>query len=127
MNKVLKEVLFWTWCLPQTLLGFILKLIYKGKKRGNVYIYENKNGSISLGKYVLLCEEHSKDNYVIAHELGHQKQSFILGWFYLLVIGLPSLIWANCFEKYRSKHNKSYYDFYTEKWANKLVSEVKYE
>lgn len=48
MNKVLKEVLFWTWCLPQTLLGFILKLIYKGKKRGNVYIYENKNGSISL-------------------------------------------------------------------------------
>jgi hypothetical protein len=56
----------------------------------------------------------------IAHEYGHTIQSHKLGLVYLLVIGLPSLIWAGCFEKYRKKHGVSYYSFYTEKWADKL-------
>ena len=56
----------------------------------------------------------------LMHEYGHTIQSQKLGPVYLLVIGLPSLIWAGCFEKYRIKHKKSYYGFYTEKWADKL-------
>ena len=55
------------------------------------------------------------------HEYGHSIQSKILGPLYLLVIGLPSIIWAGLFEKYRNKHKISYYSFFTEKWANKLV------
>ena len=123
-KHIIFNILFWTWCFPQTLLGFILKLIYKGKpftfNNKKVYIWTNTSGSISLGKYVLLHKYHYDMDDVIKHELGHQKQSFILGWLYLPIIGLPSLIWANCFEEYRLKHNVSYDAFYTEKWANKL-------
>ena len=60
------------------------------------------------------------DEEVVKHEQGHTKQSYILGWLYLLVIGLPSLIWANCFGKFRRKYGISYYAFYTEKTANIL-------
>ena len=120
--KWLKNIIFWTWCLPQTLVGLIVKLIFKGKKIDNIYYsYNSKLGSISLGKYILLCDSHVKDERVKKHEYGHQIQSFILGPLYLLVIALPSLIWAGCFDWYRKKYKVSYYWFYTEKWANKLV------
>ena len=117
----MKNVLFWTWCFPQTLIGLIVKLIFKGKKLDNTYYqFNSKLGSISLGKYILLCDEHVPNESVRKHEYGHQVQSFILGWLYLPIIAIPSLIWAGCFKKYRLKNNISYYSFYTEKWANRL-------
>lgn len=129
MKEILLELIWWTWCLPQTLLGFILNLIFKGEEktityRMKKYTYYNttlKPGSISLGKYILLCDSHHDDIDTIQHEHGHQIQSLILGPLYLLVISLPSLIWCGCFEKYREKHYKSYYDFYTERWADNLA------
>lgn len=128
MKEVLLEIVWWTWCLPQTLLGFILNLIFKGEEktityRMKKYTYYNttlKPGSISLGKYALLCDFHHDDIDTITHEHGHQIQSLILGPLYLLVISLPSLIWAGCFANYRAKHDVSYYKFYTEKWAENL-------
>lgn len=129
MKEILLEIVWWTWCLPQTLIGFILNLIFKGDEKTVVnkmkkYIYYNTTltpGSISLGKYILLCDSHHDDIDTIEHEHGHQVQSLILGPLYLLVIGLPSLIWCGCFEKYREKHNISYYSFYTESWAENLA------
>ena len=122
--KILINILLWTWCLPQTLIGFFVKLYTKKEflcEGNGAKFYEAnlKGGSISLGKYILLCDSHSKDKYMINHEYGHYKQNLLLGPLYLLVIGLPSFIWCNFFGKYRSKNNVSYYNFYTEKWANK--------
>ena len=117
----MKKLLTWIWCFPQMLAGAIFKKISKAEKVDDYYVIDNKyGGSVSLGEYVFLCEAHAGDERVLKHERGHTKQSYILGWLYLIVIGLPSLIWCGCFNKYRVKHNKSYYDFYTEKWANKL-------
>ena len=132
MKEVLLELIWWTWCLPQTLLGFILKLIFKGEEKTRMYCmkrytYYNTTltlGSVSLGKYILLCDGHHDDIDTIIHEHGHRIQSLILGPLYLLIISLPSLIWAGCFDNFRSKHKKSYKSFYTEKWAEKL-SEAK--
>lgn len=129
MKEVLLELIWWTWCLPQTLLGFILKLIFKGEEKTRMYCmkkytYYNTTltpGSISLGKYILLRKDHHNNIDVVEHEHGHQIQSLILGPLYLLVISLPSLIWSGCFKKYRVKHNISYYTFYTEKWADNLA------
>lgn len=128
MKKILFEFLNWTWCLPQTLLGLILKLIFRGKKRIYIsgdgdyvyYSYNCNSGSISLGKYVLLCPVHKMCLEVIKHELGHQKQSYILGPLYLIIVGLPSLIWAKFYGKFKYKLKGTYYSFYTEKWANRL-------
>ena len=44
----------------------------------------------------------------------------MLGPIYLIVIVIPSCLWAWLGEKYREKNDVSYYAFYTEKWANKL-------
>lgn len=118
--KIIKLIATWLWCFPQQLTGLIWKAITKARKVGNHYEYDRKGGSVSLGTYVFLNSCHWNDTETLKHEQGHTKQSYILGWLYLLVIGLPSIIWCNCFEEYRKKHNVSYYDFYTEKWANKL-------
>lgn len=143
MKQILFNIFLWTWCFPQQLLGFILsrkkgvKLeFYKYNKNllrvCKVYVYPSKNGSVSLGNYLLIQKELFTEKEFITgeeldrlfetinHEYGHFKQSLILGWLYLLVIGLPSLIWCNCFDLYRFKNDIDYYSFWTEKWANKL-------
>lgn len=111
------------WTLPQQLIGFIGFLIfrkgYKDKHRGAFVIeVPNKNGSISLGNFIFVSN--ADDETTTRHEYGHTRQSYRLGWLYLIVIGIPSIVWAGCFKKYRQEHNVSYYEFYTERWADKL-------
>ena len=54
------------------------------------------------------------------HEYGHCRQSEYLGWLYLIVIGIPSLIWCLCYNAEKRGGLKDYYKFYTEAWADKL-------
>ena len=118
---MIKNVFIWIWCFPQMLAGFVLQKLTRAKRVEDHYEFNIKSGSVSLGKYVFLCPAHWNDTETLNHELGHTKQSLYLGWLYLFVIGIPSLIWCSCFEGYRKKHNLSYYDFYTEKWADRLA------
>ena len=59
------------------------------------------------------------------HEQGHQKQSRYLGWFYLIIIGLPSLL-GNIYDRVAHKDWSSkdsikwYYNQPWEKWADHL-------
>lgn len=65
----------------------------------------------------------SSSTYVqktIHHEYGHTRQSLYLGWLYLLIIGLPSITWAWLHSSFKCFSTVSYYDFYTEKWADWL-------
>jgi hypothetical protein len=117
-----KNFLRTIWELPQYALGYIIAKVttmgYCNRwEDALVYQWEFNNG-LSLGRYIFVPFD--ADSKYIKHEYGHSIQSKYLGWFYLLVIGLPSLIWCGCFDKYRAKHGISYYDFYTEKWADKL-------
>lgn len=117
----MKNFILWIWCFPQMLVGFIVKHITKAECKGDYYEFSIKCGSVSLGEYIFLCPAHYGDKTVLKHENGHKVQSRILGWLYLPVVGLPSLIWAGCFDWYRVRHKISYYSFYTEKWADKLA------
>ena len=120
------------WQLPQNIVGAIIKKVLKAPpiktitvNNQTVTIYAWKyTSAVSLGQYIFMHEYCAKTNrdHTIEHESGHSIQSMYLGWLYLLVIGLPSFIWANCFKDYRKKHNKSYYSFYTERWADKLAN-----
>ena len=124
-----KHLIQATWQLPQNIAGIIAKKIFKATpyttyKDANVYSWSLKSG-VSLGSHIFVPfkTEDSASDYVqryIKHEYGHTVQSKYLGWLYLLVIGLPSFVWAGCFKGYREKTGKSYYWFYTEKWADKL-------
>lgn len=122
----MKKIVFWllnlTWCLPQNIIGFILFLFNLRKSRktynGRIIVRWWYGGSVSLGAFIFVS---SYDKDLVRHEYGHTIQSLFLGVLYLFIIGIPSIIWAGCFEKYRTKNNISYYSFYTESWANKLV------
>ena len=117
------------WQLPQNFIGFLIKVIgrtplYTTYKEAKVYTWKLKSG-VSLGQYIFLPfkEESPKGSYVqkrINHEYGHYIQSQRLGWLYLFVITLPSIIWGGCFGWYRRKTGTSYYWFFTEKSADRL-------
>lgn len=125
MKSFLKDILQWTWGILQTFVGFILFLITVISGFGKVLRYENgvvytfwgsNQGSISLGMFVFVTNDEPE---LIAHETGHTVQSLILGPLYLLIIGLPSILWAGfIFDRVKTK---TYYEFYTESWANKIA------
>ena len=132
--KALYNILLYIWQLPQNILGLILILIYKPYIKltldnGNlVYFTKNLIGGISLGKYSIIGGILKDIEYInplsitaIRHEsLGHGTQSKMLGPFYLIIIGLPSIIWAFIYGRYIPRTKNGYYKFYTEKWADKL-------
>ena len=117
----------WVWCFPQMLIGLLVKAFTKAKRQGDHYRYGLNIGSVSLGEYIFLCPSQWSNEEILKHEKGHTAQSRILGWLYLPVVGIPSVVWKACFKKYRKKHNVSYYAFYTESWADKLGGVVRKE
>ena len=112
----MKRYITYLWQLPQHLLALLLRLIYKGNdSEYNDCIVRKSvrmHGGISLGKYIIVNQWFKEIN--IKHEYGHSVQSRYLGWLYLIVIGLPSLLWAMFYK------GNNYYSFFTEKWADKL-------
>lgn len=111
-----------TWGGLQSIIGGFLFLLNITKPHffynGAVVTRWKMKGSVSLGEFIFLSEK--ADDTILAHEYGHTVQSLMLGPFYLLVIGLPSIVWAGFppFVSFRKKKNYSYYRFYTERWAN---------
>lgn len=125
--KALISFLMYLHQLPQNLLGFALYLYYQGYEEMRQVGYNDvvvikspkMRGEISLGQYVIVSRDANLET--IYHELGHCKQSQILGWLYLIVIELPSIIWAALYGIQKIRERWSYYDFYTERWANELA------
>lgn len=116
----LLRVILWVWQLPQNLLGLLMKAILRPEcsiefGRAEVFFSERMRGGISLGRYIHLRAGMGLPNN-ICHEYGHSRQSLYLGPLYLVVIGLPSLIHAALYRPEKG----NYYDFYTEKWADRL-------
>lgn len=108
---VVKALILYLWELPQNLLGLLLVAYFQAEKRDGYWFSEGIMGAISLGNYII---SRTESENTIKHEQGHQKQSKMLGWLYLIVIGLPSILWAMFHGK------RDYYTFYTERWADKL-------
>ena len=131
----MRKTLLYIWQLPQNLVGLLLVAIYKPEHmhimgNGNkIYYSAAMHGGISLGKYSIVHTSHyrlsvndSLKRDTVRHEAeGHAQQSRWLGWAYLLVIGLPSVIWAGLYGWLVPPSENGYYKFYTEKWADKLA------
>lgn len=131
MKRFLYILIQWTWGFPQNFIGLLVfifckmtKCVSKNYKNAVATKWNNKYGSVSLGMFLFVTND--KDETLAAHEYGHSIQSLILGPLFLFVIGIPSLCWAAFGDKYRKKHNKTYYEFYTESWANKISGLDKY-
>lgn len=126
----MKEVLIYIWQLPQNLIGLILLLFYKHEKEyhrlnGRTFYYTDEMRSgISLGNYIIMNRDDKEDG--MRHEYGHSIQSRYLGVIYLLVIGLPSILW-NIIDAIIITpivgYERSYWIYYGmpwEAWADKL-------
>ena len=128
MKLFIKIFLQWTWGILQNIAGLAVFLVNAGRPhriyRGNVVTdWKSEDASMGLGMFIFMGRTDSGDEEILAHEYGHTVQSMILGPFYLPVIGLPSLVWANFkpLIKRRRSENISYYSFYPERWANKIA------
>ncbi len=127
-----------TWGILQTLLGGLLFLLHLSSPHrfyhGAVVTEWNAKSSISLGLFIFVTREpyfyeKLKDQYtkedlserLLVHEYGHTIQSLILGPLYVIVMGVPSTLWG--FLPYyanQRKQGRSYFSFFTERWANYL-------
>ena len=118
-----KETLLWIWQLPQNLVGWFVFNMLEAKSspidKGVFLHHKSFFSSVSLGKYIIL-NEYQYNGKTLRHEYGHQKQSQYLGWFYLPVIGLPSVIGNLIFRIEFIRKRLNYYHQPWEKWADKL-------
>lgn len=132
MHKTILVLLSLFWEQPQSLLGALLYLLtrlWKAPSRAyHRHVVTNTSFGVSLGLFVF-----SPDSpYILRHELGHGRQSSILGPLYLLLVGIPSFarsglslarqLWG------RENVNRSedwYYKGYPEAWADRLGNRIK--
>ena len=125
MNKYLKALLM-IWELPQTFLAGMIIIFLRRKitgrehyKNSNIFYIKKFPAGISLGRFIILNDKYEGNKLSIKHEYGHTVQSMYLGWLYLFVIGLPSIIRVLVWRMKRLK-SLDYYKGYPENWANKL-------
>lgn len=119
------EILKYFWQLPQLIAAFIYYWYLKSKDEildtctcqgAIVFIKRKSCGSVTLGSHIFLSPRAT--DTTVRHEWGHTRQSLILGPLYLIVIGIPSIMWAATHRIIAPKTD--YFNFFTEKWANKL-------
>jgi hypothetical protein len=132
--KVVRTGLSLAWEAPQTALGVAVLALEAARGRivnmeveGDRLVVESKGTGISLGHIVFWSPEssrwHDLDKRNRAHELGHTKQSRLLGPLYLPVVGLPSVsraAYALLYREVTGGQWTRYYDGYPEDWADRL-------
>lgn len=140
MRKILKLFIY-LWQLPQMLVGLLICNLIKDKQsfnattktggvyHGKVYFADWFNSAVCLGKYIIV-DKNLKGNVqlckTIKHELGHSVQSILLGWFYFIIVGIPSFV-LNIISRLFKKDEQWYYNKFPENWANKLAEGITVE
>ena len=118
--KWLSNFLLWLWQFPQNCIAFLIYgclgylCYYGGKYNGkNLIITEYILSNFSLGDYIFVLPNSTDKS--LKHELGHSYQSQLLGWLYIPVIAIPSVL-HNLYCRIARKlgYEPDYYSFYTE-------------
>ena len=122
--RLITGILLHIWQFPQCLAGIGVILFYILSKKeirykdGIAVVREFPAGGVSLGEYIIIhhcCD----DEETRMHELGHRRQSRMLGPLYLFIVGIPSVCLCLLAKKSK-KINASYFEHFPENWANKL-------
>lgn len=86
--------------MPQWIVGWPC-LAFKGNDLVNGFMYngaryyvlDEQRGSVTFCKdFIFLSKIAQHSDSTIKHEYGHTIQSKYLGWLYLIIIGLPSIV-----------------------------------
>ena len=117
----MKRLIEYTWQLPQHILALVMIKVLNAKKSGAAYNFESKGlSSFNLGEYIFYNQRKSFSITDYKHEVGHSRQSLILGPLYLIVIGAPSCIGNLLFRNKWIRNRFDYYSLPWESWADKL-------
>lgn len=124
MEKI-KSILKYIWQLPQNIialiyLGYLIaenQILEVEEYKGAKVYTKYSSGSVTLGNYIFISSRAAENT--IKHEYGHTKQSLYLGPLYLIIIGIPSILWAMTHKIIAP--DKPYSCFYTESIADKLA------
>jgi hypothetical protein len=123
--------------LPQNLVGWVLvrecdtyPITWNRPPSIKYYLWDS-DYSISLGKYILVSNKWYPNGILdprmrrlLLHEYGHCRQSLMLGWLYLPVVGLPSMI-MNLLTRRGVLSRDRYYLRWPENWADRLGGVVR--
>lgn len=129
-NKVLTIVVNFflaIWQLPQIIVGFVMLAVFRNRTKytnpnNGITVWNINSGRVfgtacfSTGPIIITCEGVSEDT--LKHETGHSLSSIKLGWFYHIIISIPSI----CFFWYRKIKKKDmdwYYSCWTEAFAER--------
>lgn len=121
----MKRLFFFLWQLPQNIVGFFAIVLLDAYRPSLIYDvdvwvhYKTFFKSASLGKFIIL-NGYRQTEKEIKHEIGHQIQSMSLGWLYIPLIGIPSIIGNLLFKIPAIKKRFKYYNLPWEKSADKL-------
>lgn len=83
----------------------------------DVTFYMYPYNSVSLGDYRFI--RNGSGDLTYRHEMGHSLQSRMLGWAYLLSVGVCSAVLNLIYRTGRIK--RSYYSFWQERWSDRLA------
>lgn len=126
MKIAIVWVLGYTWEILQTIVGLIvwgvnLKRVESVSHMGWAVVVR-LNGimwGVSLGRIIIVSDRSTEKT--VMHELGHSKQSLMLGVLYLFIVGIPSGLRSLKFRrKTKDKKGRGYYEAFPENWADKL-------
>jgi hypothetical protein len=132
---MLRSLAALAWEGPQTLLGAATwaafrargRLVRTTRERGRIVSEITGDGAVSLGLFVFYTR--SDGPFVPVgpenrdHELGHARQSALLGPLYLPIVGVPSTLrvgFAIAHKLVRGRRWGGYYDGFPERWADAL-------
>lgn len=124
----MKKFFIHLWQFPQNLLGVFALNYYRPIRTyqledGTEIYYTTKiNGGLTLGRHVFVAASHYRHDVNVSllrdtvrhNAIGHAKQSRILGWLYLPVLGISRLIGKML--------GKGKYEFGMERWADKIAN-----
>lgn len=125
--KTFKKILLFIHQLPQNLLGLLViffTVAHKEDREFEYVAYLSSPFGVSLGNFIIFGKEPGSETSY-KHEYGHHIQSIKLGWLYLFVVGLPSIL-GNIWDRIAhgswtyTQREVWYYSRFPERWADKL-------
>lgn len=111
------------WQLPQVLLATAVLVATRARRRQTyhgVAVFEaaHPRGGVSFGP-IILMNRSARNERLLRHEYGHSRQSVMLGPFYLIIVGLPSVTFA-MLTRAGVLDRESYFTRFPENWADRL-------
>ncbi len=134
LKRIIFYVLSFTWGALTSVPGLMVILVSLPFKKvysyhGRLYaVWGEDWGGLGLGCF-FICSEGSSE-HLKAHESGHGLQNILMGPFFLLLVGIPSIIryWYRELRYYKrgelpsTAYDNIWFEEQATKWGNKLVS-----